>query len=96
MQVREYNNDTVAVYFRFEPLGPAAKIVRSAEISWQAWNPRVFSVTNPVYIDGRIDMYGDEFMREYLGIIHGITRWQEAFAATRAGEGIKFVLDPIA
>lgn len=34
---------------------------------------------NPVYIDGRIDMYGDEFMREYLGIIHGITRWQEPF-----------------
>ena len=35
--------------------------------------------SNPVYIDGRIDMYGDEFMREYLGIIHGITRWQEPF-----------------
>jgi hypothetical protein len=34
---------------------------------------------NPVYIDGRIDMYGDAFMREYLGIIHGITRWQEPF-----------------
>jgi hypothetical protein len=35
--------------------------------------------SNPVYIDGRIDMYGDEFMREYLGIIRGITRWQEPF-----------------
>jgi len=35
--------------------------------------------SNPVYIDGRIDMYGDEFMREYLGIIQGITRWQEPF-----------------
>nr|AUN36028.1 hypothetical protein [uncultured bacterium] len=35
--------------------------------------------SNPVYIDGRIDMYGDEFMREYLGIIRGITRWQESF-----------------
>ena len=35
--------------------------------------------SNPVYIDGRIDMYGDEFMREYLGIIHGITRWQDPF-----------------
>jgi hypothetical protein len=34
---------------------------------------------NPVYIDGRIDMYGDEFMREYLGIIRGLTRWQEPF-----------------
>ena len=34
---------------------------------------------NPVYIDGRIDMYGDQFMREYLGIIRGITRWQEPF-----------------
>jgi hypothetical protein len=35
--------------------------------------------TNPVYIDGRIDMYGDEFMREYLGIIRGAARWQEPF-----------------
>jgi len=35
--------------------------------------------SNPVYIDGRIDMYGDEFIREYLGIIRGITRWQEPF-----------------
>jgi hypothetical protein len=35
--------------------------------------------SNPVYIDGRIDMYGDEFMREYLGIIRGVTRWQEPF-----------------
>lgn len=35
--------------------------------------------SNPVYIDGRIDMYGDDFMREYLGIIRGITRWQEPF-----------------
>jgi hypothetical protein len=35
--------------------------------------------SNPVYIDGRIDMYGDEFMREYLGIIRGHTRWQDAF-----------------
>lgn len=34
---------------------------------------------NPVYIDGRIDMYGDEFMREYLGMIRGLTRWQEPF-----------------
>lgn len=34
---------------------------------------------NPVYIDGRIDMYGDEFMREYLGLIRGLTRWQEPF-----------------
>jgi hypothetical protein len=34
---------------------------------------------NPVYIDGRIDMYGDEFMREYLGIIRGLMRWQEPF-----------------
>ena len=34
---------------------------------------------NPVYIDGRIDMYGDEFMREYLGIIRGVTPWQEPF-----------------
>jgi hypothetical protein len=35
--------------------------------------------SNPVYIDGRIDMYGDDFMREYLGIIRGSTRWQEPF-----------------
>lgn len=35
--------------------------------------------SNPVYIDGRIDMYGDDFIREYIGIIRGLTRWQEPF-----------------
>ena len=35
--------------------------------------------SNPVYIDGRIDMYGDEFVREHLGIIHGVTSWREPF-----------------
>lgn len=35
--------------------------------------------SNPVYIDGRIDMYGDAFVKEYLGIIRGITPWQEPF-----------------
>src|ERR1041384_314988 len=34
---------------------------------------------NPVYIDGRIDMYGEEFMREDFGIIRGFTSWQEPF-----------------
>jgi hypothetical protein len=35
--------------------------------------------SNPVYIDGRIDMYGDEFVREYLEIVSGLRRWQEPF-----------------
>ena len=35
--------------------------------------------SNPVYIDGRIDMYGDEFVREYLEMISGLRRWQEPF-----------------
>ena len=35
--------------------------------------------SNPVYIDGRIDMYGDEFVKEFLGIIYGVSRWQEPF-----------------
>ncbi|HEY0761021.1 MAG TPA: hypothetical protein VGD61_01485 [Pyrinomonadaceae bacterium] len=34
---------------------------------------------NPVFIDGRIDMYGDEFVKEYLDIIYGTSRWQEPF-----------------
>ena len=34
---------------------------------------------NPVYIDGRIDMYGDEFVKEFLGIIYGTSSWQEPF-----------------
>jgi hypothetical protein len=34
---------------------------------------------NPVYIDGRIDMYGDQFVKEFVGMVHGITRWQEPF-----------------
>jgi len=35
--------------------------------------------SNPVYIDGRIDMYGDEFVKEYVNMVHGMTRWQEPF-----------------
>jgi hypothetical protein len=35
--------------------------------------------SNPVYIDGRIDMYGDEFVREFLEIISGLRRWQDPF-----------------
>jgi hypothetical protein len=33
--------------------------------------------SNPVYIDGRIDMYGDEFVKEYLNIILGYIDWRE-------------------
>lgn len=35
--------------------------------------------SNPVYIDGRIDMYGDQFVREYLDIIWGLTDWRVPF-----------------
>src|SRR5215213_5613912 len=35
--------------------------------------------SNPVYVDGRIDMYGDEFVKEFLEIISGLRRWQEPF-----------------
>lgn len=35
--------------------------------------------SNPVYIDGRIDMYGDEFVRDYVEMIRGFTRWQDPF-----------------
>ena len=35
--------------------------------------------SNPVYIDGRIDMYGDDFVKEYVQMAHGLTRWQEPF-----------------
>src|SRR5437868_1407423 len=35
--------------------------------------------SNPVYIDGRIDMYGDAFVKEYLNIIFGYTDWREPF-----------------
>ena len=33
--------------------------------------------SNPVYIDGRIDMYGDEFVKEYLNITLGYIDWRE-------------------
>ena len=36
--------------------------------------------SNPVYIDGRIDMYGDQFVREYLNIVRGTIHWEEPFA----------------
>jgi hypothetical protein len=32
-----------------------------------------------VFIDGRADMYGDEFMKEYLAIIGGKPAWKEKF-----------------
>ena len=35
--------------------------------------------SNPVYIDGRIDMYGDQFVKEFVSIIRGVVRWQEPF-----------------
>jgi hypothetical protein len=35
--------------------------------------------SNPVYIDGRIDMYGDDFVKEYLNIIWGQVDWREPF-----------------
>jgi hypothetical protein len=34
---------------------------------------------NPVYIDGRIDMYGDQFVREYLNVIWGLSDWRAPF-----------------
>jgi hypothetical protein len=34
---------------------------------------------NPVFIDGRIDMYGDQFVKEYLAITRGFMDWREAF-----------------
>ena len=35
--------------------------------------------SNPVYIDGRIDMYGDQFVTEHLGIVYGLIDWREPF-----------------
>jgi hypothetical protein len=34
---------------------------------------------NPVYIDGRIDMYGDQFVREFINICNGTIAWEEPF-----------------
>ena len=36
--------------------------------------------SNPVYIDGRIDMYGDQFVREFINICNGTVAWEEPFA----------------
>jgi len=35
--------------------------------------------SNPVYIDGRIDMYGDKFVSDYVSLIRGRLPWQTAF-----------------
>ena len=32
-----------------------------------------------VFIDGRADMYGDEFIREYMNIYNGGKNWKELF-----------------
>jgi hypothetical protein len=34
---------------------------------------------NPVYIDGRIDMYGDQFVREFINICNSTVAWEEPF-----------------
>jgi hypothetical protein len=39
--------------------------------------------SNPVYIDGRIDMYGDQFVGEYINIARGTVAWEEPFARHR-------------
>jgi hypothetical protein len=41
--------------------------------------------SNPVYIDGRIDMYGDQFVKEYLEVIWGLADWREPFDRYRVG-----------
>lgn len=38
------------------------------------------SPSNPVYIDGRIDMYGDQFVKEHLDLIRGRIGWREPFS----------------
>jgi hypothetical protein len=35
--------------------------------------------SNPVYIDGRIDMYGDSFVKEYTDITWGVADWRGPF-----------------
>jgi len=35
--------------------------------------------SNPVYIDGRIDMYGDDFVKNYRDIIWVIADWKQPF-----------------
>jgi hypothetical protein len=34
---------------------------------------------NPVFIDGRIDMYGDDFVKHYIKIISGAEDWENTF-----------------
>jgi hypothetical protein len=42
----------------------------------------------PVYIDGRADVYGDEFIYDYLRIYSGQPSWEEKLEAT----GVRLVL----
>jgi hypothetical protein len=35
--------------------------------------------SNPVYIDGRIDMYGDQFVLDHLNITQGVADWRQPF-----------------
>jgi hypothetical protein len=39
----------------------------------------------PVYIDGRADVYGNEFIYDYLHIYHGQSGWETALSETGAG-----------
>lgn len=44
--------------------------------------------SNPVYIDGRIDMYGDQFVKNYIELTTGLADWKEPFDRYRVKAAI--------
>ena len=67
------------------PLGP----MFNADI-WGGYLIWTLRAAYPVYIDDRLDLYGDARMREYLGIMQGQKGWRALFSRA----GIRLIIVP--
>ncbi|MGH6937378.1 MAG: hypothetical protein ACRED2_14645, partial [Methylocella sp.] len=65
----------------------AVEFIRNAEIEGRIFNEygfggyliQQFHPTQRVFIDGRADVFGDEFLKQYLDIYKGAPAWEQAF-----------------
>ncbi len=61
--------------------GPPGPLFNS--YNWGGYLAWTLHPAYPVYVDGRTDLYGDKFLREYLRIAMGQDEWRDVFARER-------------
>ena len=49
-----------------------------------------------VFIDGRADLYGDEFIEEYLRVAYALAGWEETLARFGVGHAVIEASSPLA